>query len=277
MGTGRILVVDDEITVVAVLEGVLEDPWTVATATSAPAALELMRQEGFDLLLVDKNMPEMDGVEMVRALREAGNPIPIVMITGYASPASAAETLNLGIDAYIEKPFGDIFAIRDVVARVLGQRRPRWVPVPAPAANQPGLPLKVLLAARREGLCERLWHVLDPDRDDVVVADEPPDIVAALQRELPDLLVLDVASYWDEFTELITNLRHYAPDTSCVVLSERLALAEIKLLIDLGVKALIDQDSFAERLGDVIRLARYVKLGDNRRDIVRTGPRTQGP
>jgi CheY-like chemotaxis protein len=266
MVTGRILIVDDEPTVLAVLEGVLEDPWIIATADSAPAALELIGREQFDLLLVDKNMPEVDGVALVRTLREAGNAVPIVMITGYASPASAAETLNLGIDAYVEKPFKDIFDVREIGARVRGRREPRWVPVPAASAEQPGPPLKLLVAARSEVVCERLWSLLDPRHDKVVLAAEPAEIVAALQRELPDVLVLDAVSYWDEFAELVTNLRHYAPDMTCAVLSERLPLADIKMLIDLGVKALVDQASFTARLGDIIRRARYVKVGDARHD-----------
>jgi CheY-like chemotaxis protein len=263
MDSGRILIVDDEPTVLAVLEGVLEDPWAIATAESGPAALELIKNDHFDLLLVDKNMPGMDGVELVRTLRDAGNAIRIVMITGYASPASAAETLNLGIDAYIEKPFRDIFDIRDVVARTLGQSRPRWLPVPA-AAAAPAAPLKVVLAARRPEVCARLWVLLNPEIDDVALASEPTEIVAAMERETPDLLVLDCPSYWHEFNELVTNLRHYAPETTCIVISDRLALADIKLLIDLGVKALVDQATFEERLGEVIRQARYVKVGDQR-------------
>ena len=264
MGTGRILIVDDEPTVLAVLEGVLEDPWSIATATSAPAALELLRREQFDLLIVDKNMPEMDGVAMVRALRQAGNAVPIVMLTGYGSPASAAETLNLGIDAYVEKPLKDIFDVREIVAKVLGRRRPRWTPVPASPASRPGASLKVVVATRNTGVCERVWALLERQKDEVILAAEPSEIVTAIQREAPDILVIEAASYWDEFSELVTNLRHFAPDTACVVLSERLALAEIKMLIDLGVNALIDQAGLPERFGDIVGLARYVKLGAQR-------------
>jgi CheY-like chemotaxis protein len=264
MGTGRILIVDDEPTVLAVIEGVLEDPWTVATAPSGPAALELLQREQFDLLIVDKNMPEMDGVQLVRAIRDAGNAVPIVMLTGYASPTSAAETLNLGIDAYLEKPLKDIFDVREIVSKVLARRRPRWTPVPATPSTRPGAALTVLVAARHEGVCDRLWALLEPARDEVVLAAEPAEIVAAIQRDAPDILVIEAASYWDEFTELVTNLRHVAPETACVVLSERLALAEIKMLIDLGVNALIDQAGLPERFGDLVRLARWVKLGAQR-------------
>ncbi len=76
------------------------------TAFADPqAALEALRRESFDVVVSDLKMPGMDGIELLRGLREAGVDTPLILMTAYASVATAVEAMKLGAFDYIQKPF----------------------------------------------------------------------------------------------------------------------------------------------------------------------------
>jgi len=103
----RILVVDDEPTVCQSVEKVLRRRgYDVEQALSAASALDLLeRRDAFDLVLADLMMPQMSGTELLRIVADRWPELPVVVITGYASIASAVETTKLGAVDYLPKPF----------------------------------------------------------------------------------------------------------------------------------------------------------------------------
>ena len=109
-----VLVVDDEPIVLQLFSRVLsEKGLRTRTASSAEEALKLLEQGGIACVLADKNMPGMDGIEMLRRMREAQPHCAFIVMTGYASTESAIEALRLGAVDYLQKPFEDL----DVVAQ----------------------------------------------------------------------------------------------------------------------------------------------------------------
>jgi DNA-binding NtrC family response regulator len=101
----RVLTVDDEQVVVESIRRVLtEEGYEVATSTSPRAGLELLRKDSFDLLLLDIKMPEMDGIEVLKAAREISPETEVLIITGYATIDTAVEAIKLGAFDYLEKP-----------------------------------------------------------------------------------------------------------------------------------------------------------------------------
>lgn len=102
----RILAVDDEPVVldsfrkILVLEG-----YSVDTVESAPEALGLVRKIDYDFVFTDLKMPDMDGIELTKAVKHLRPDIDVVMITGYGTIESAVETMKLGAMDYVEKPF----------------------------------------------------------------------------------------------------------------------------------------------------------------------------
>ena len=109
-----VLVVDDEPIVLQVFSRVLsEKGLRTRTASNAEEALKLLDEGGIACVLADKNMPGMDGIEMLRRVREAQPHCAFIVMTGYASTESAIEALRLGAVDYLQKPFDDL----DVVAR----------------------------------------------------------------------------------------------------------------------------------------------------------------
>lgn len=109
-----ILVVDDEPNLVKVLRGYLEQAgFQVVTAHDGPMALAQHKHEKPDLILLDLNLPGMDGIDVARHLR-ATSKVPIIMVTARVEETDRLIGLELGADDYVTKPFSP----REVVARV---------------------------------------------------------------------------------------------------------------------------------------------------------------
>jgi two-component system alkaline phosphatase synthesis response regulator PhoP len=122
-----ILIVDDEPQLVKVLRGYLEQGgFRVLTAADGPTALAQHKREKPDLVLLDLNLPGLDGLDVARKLR-AGRNVPIIMVTARVDETDRLIGLELGADDYITKPFSP----REVVARVRAVLR-RADSAPAP-------------------------------------------------------------------------------------------------------------------------------------------------
>ncbi|MCD6496745.1 MAG: sigma-54-dependent Fis family transcriptional regulator [Deltaproteobacteria bacterium] len=105
----RILVVDDEFSIRVSLGDLLRhDGYQVEVAESAEAALETLKTQSFDLMMVDIKMPGMDGLEMLKQVKENEPNATVVMMTAYGSIDSAVEAMKLGATDYVVKPFDPV-------------------------------------------------------------------------------------------------------------------------------------------------------------------------
>jgi CheY-like chemotaxis protein len=119
-----VLVVDDEPIVLQLFSRVLsEKGLRTRTASSAEEALKLLEQGGIACVLADKNMPGMDGIEMLRRVREAQPHCAFIVMTGYASTESAIEALRLGAVDYLQKPFEDLDLVAQRIEDAIQQVR----------------------------------------------------------------------------------------------------------------------------------------------------------
>ena len=109
------LVVDDEPAICMLLATLLNTIGIESTrVASAEEALALVETQKFACLITDKNLPGMDGIDLVRAMRVAQPHCACIVITGFASHDSAIEALQLGASDYIEKPFHNSIVIERV-------------------------------------------------------------------------------------------------------------------------------------------------------------------
>lgn len=110
----RILVVDDEISIRMGIREVAEyQGYDVTGAANGREALELCRQQDFDLIIMDIMMPEMDGYEAYRRIREIKD-IPALMLSAKGEEYDKLQGFEAGIDDYVVKPF----SIKELMARV---------------------------------------------------------------------------------------------------------------------------------------------------------------
>jgi two-component system, OmpR family, KDP operon response regulator KdpE len=125
----RILVVDDEPNILSTLTPLLRTRgYEVFTAMSGRAAVESAERDEPDLIVLDLGLPDMDGVEVCRIVRETAN-VPIVVLSARGAEADKVRALDVGADDYVTKPFG----AEELLARIRAALR-RADP---PAGSQP--------------------------------------------------------------------------------------------------------------------------------------------
>src|SRR3989440_3029091 len=122
-----VLVIDDEPVVLDVFQRVLgEKGLSTRLARNGEEALALIEREGFGCVLADKNLPGMDGIEIVRRIRQSQPNCACIVMTAYASTESAVEALRLGAVDYIEKPFDDLDRIAERIDDALRQMKAQY-------------------------------------------------------------------------------------------------------------------------------------------------------
>jgi len=125
---GRVVVVDDERDLAVMLARMLQgEGHEVRVCTRGAGALEPVEQERFDVLLTDVSMPDMDGWEVARRVKEIRPDLPVAVVTGWGSQFEGVDLASRGVDFLLSKPF-TVTAARGLVARALAQ----------PAGAEPG-------------------------------------------------------------------------------------------------------------------------------------------
>lgn len=111
----RILVVEDEPELRLLLKANLEgEGWEIAVAQDGIPALRAHQQRRFDLWILDLMLPEMDGFQVLQALRSEGDEVPVLMLTARGEEASRVQGFETGADDYLVKPF----SILELLGRV---------------------------------------------------------------------------------------------------------------------------------------------------------------
>jgi FixJ family two-component response regulator len=122
-----VLVVDDEAVVLDVLTKLFSRrKIPFVTVNRGEEALKKLRETAFGCLLTDKNLPDVDGLTLIRAARKERPHCACLMMTGYASTESAVEALRLGAVDYLEKPFDDLELVAQKVEKALKTQRTQY-------------------------------------------------------------------------------------------------------------------------------------------------------
>jgi len=123
----RILIVEDEARITAFLEkGLSANGFTTSVAADASEGLALARTGGFDLIVLDLGLPDRDGMEVLRDLREMDTRTPVIILTARDGVTDTVSGLESGADDYVPKPF----QFEELLARVRVRLRERRAPEP---------------------------------------------------------------------------------------------------------------------------------------------------
>ena len=149
---GFLLIVDDIEANRNMLSRRLErQGYVVAIAENGRRALEMLRAETFDLVLLDVMMPEMDGYEVLQRLKadEALRNIPVIMISALSEVDSAVRCIEMGAEDYLPKPFNQTL-LKARIGACLGKKRAKQTELELEAARQ------LLETSRQAGMAEVL-------------------------------------------------------------------------------------------------------------------------
>jgi two-component system KDP operon response regulator KdpE len=118
----RVLVVDDEPAIRRFLRTSLRaEGYDIVEVETGEAALAEVRRRAPDLIVLDLGLPGLDGLEVIRRVREPGSVVPIIVLTSRTDEAGKVEALDLGADDYMTKPFG----VGELLARMRAALRHR--------------------------------------------------------------------------------------------------------------------------------------------------------
>jgi signal transduction histidine kinase len=119
-GVKHLLIVDDEPVILQILKAVFEDePYRLTTAGSGNEALKVIEGEGCDLLITDKNLPDVSGLDLLRIAKQRNPFVEVIIVTGYASLETALTAMELDAFDYILKPLTNVFDIKKKVKQAL--------------------------------------------------------------------------------------------------------------------------------------------------------------
>src|SRR3989475_2326442 len=125
MDPAKILVVDDERSILVLLKEALGQwGYQVTTAASAAEALGILKSELFDALITDIRMPDMSGLELLRAVKKQDESIEVVMMTGYPTIASAVQALQEGAYDELSQPL-ILDDLRHLMSRMIDRKSTR--------------------------------------------------------------------------------------------------------------------------------------------------------
>ncbi len=124
MSKGRILVIDDEdIVRTSCSRALTPEGFEVRLAKNGVEGLKMAGEDTFDLVLTDLKMPDMDGIEVLRKIKETWPKTEVIIVTGYQTVDTAVKAIKLGAYNYIEKPFTPDALVAAVTEALSGRQK----------------------------------------------------------------------------------------------------------------------------------------------------------
>ncbi len=251
----RLLLIDDEPAILASFSLAFGDEgWEVTTSESGEDGVETHVPGKFDLVITDKNLPGMSGVEVVEQIRQRDAAVTIMMLTGFGSTSSAVDTLNAGVDAYEEKPVRDVIRLTARAAAII-KRRQKQLELEAATKRTPPNPFEVLILTTNKKNAKFISADLVGKVDKIAIAADLEQAQTALTERTFGLILAEegLANLCDTI-EAVKNHPHCAP---IAVLGQHLGLDTIMRLVETGVAACIvlpiGSPPCAKRLTDLIK------------------------
>jgi two-component system response regulator HydG len=220
----RLLLVDDERDFrEAVIPGLERRGFTVSQAENGEDALELIRKEGFDVVVLDVKMPGLDGVSVFHEIQRRAPDLPVVILTGHGNVQQAFETSREGIYDYLSKPF-DVDALADVAHRA-ARHGVESRKVEAAAGSHP---IELLFVDDDRDLVVALVPALERQGMRVTVAYDSTQAMAIASRRRFDVALVDVVMAGMHGLTLMNLLRESDPLLQVVVLTGHPSVADAR-------------------------------------------------
>ncbi|MEM9468989.1 MAG: PleD family two-component system response regulator [Pseudomonadota bacterium] len=277
--SARVLVVDDILPNVKLLEAKLaSEYYDVVTATSGPEALDKMKADNPDIILLDVMMPGMDGFEVCQTIKSDPDfaHIPVVMVTALTDVTDRVRGLEAGADDFLSKPLNDTALMARVRSLVrLKMTIDEWrarentasqlgVSEQTPnAMSEPVEGAKVLIVEDMDFEHDKMISTLAQDNDDVTIVPNGPEAMEKVSQEDFDLLVISLNLESEDGLRLCSHLRSSDRTRSIPILmvSEEGDMSRIAHGLEIGahdyILRPIDSNEFLARVRTQIRRKRF--------------------
>jgi CheY-like chemotaxis protein len=195
-----ILLVDDDVDICRNLTDILTDlGYQVDSAHDGPSALELVRRKPYDVALLDLRMPGMDGLTLYREIKRLRAGTVAILVTAYASPATAEEALAAGTWRVVPKPV-EFPALLELVDEALGQ------------------PLVLVVDDDRD-LCANLWDLLRERGYRVCLAHGVSEAAERLADESFKVVLIDLRMPDGDGRDVLRQVREANPQARTILIT----------------------------------------------------------
>lgn len=206
-----LLVDDDELNLKVLARRLLQDGYLVAMAATAAAALDIMDRQHFDLVLLDIDMPGMNGIELLKQIqkRPHADQTRVIMLSALSDPATIKNCLGQGAADYLVKPFIMSLA-RSRIERCLHQTGKTSATASASHTNSG---IRILIVDDDELSRRLLMRQLTDKGFTALGEDSGEEVIERLKAEHVDLVLLDINMPRIPGTRLLKRIRNY-PQTA---------------------------------------------------------------
>ncbi|CAN5634320.1 response regulator [soil metagenome] len=198
--TPTILVVDDDVDICRNMSDILVDlGYDVDTAHDGPSALELAGRKAYDVALLDLKMPGMDGLTLYRRLKEVRAGTVALLVTAFASEATAHEALAAGAWRVVPKPV-DFNGLLGLIDEAVGQ------------------PLLLIVDDDRD-LCTNLWDIFRQRGFRVSLAHDEIEAAASLRESQYHVVLIDMRLPGSDGSSVFRQVREASPDARTLLIT----------------------------------------------------------
>ncbi|HSW14855.1 MAG TPA: response regulator [Solimonas sp.] len=275
----RILFIDDEPRILLSLKAMFRNDYDVETAVGGAAGIEQIKAQDFDVIVSDQRMPDVTGVDVLRAARELRPRSVRLLLTGYSDLTAIIGCINEGeIFRFISKPWGNTELRATIAAAVAAAdvvpplNQP---PTPAPAGSKPGASGVALLILDEDAASRsQLKRTLENDRV-VYEAGSVDEALEQLATHPIGVIVTELVVGGEVLTQLLGALRQHHPALVVVVLTSHADAGHSITLINQGqIYRLLLKPVSESVLRGTINIAsrRYEMLQQHPEQIQRAAP-----
>jgi DNA-binding NtrC family response regulator len=211
----QLLVVDDQINLLTTLKFIFEDHgYEVSMVSSGKQALRSVKEKNFDLVLLDINMPEMDGLETFREIKKISSATAVIMMTGNRENIQIKKSIEEGAITVVYKPFA-VQKLMDIMGKVLQK------------------PLVLIVDDRRDDRA-MLKNILELENFRIIEAKDGMEAAQKVQTGNFDICLVDFNMPGLNGLETIVKIKQINPKAGVILMSGTFLENEIKAELESG-------------------------------------------
>lgn len=250
----RLLMVDDEEEfLVSSSQALGRRGFDVDVAPNGITALEMVEQQKFDVIVLDVKMPDIDGIQVFKEIRQKFPGLPVILLTGYGSITDAFHTSKEGVADYLFKPIeiDDLAtSIRRAVEKAENQQTQDNKRKPE---AEPAEPIQVMLVDDEAQFLDSMKRVLIRRNMEVTTAESGTEALELLKEHQIDVVVLDLKMPGLDGMEVLRRINSSYPNVEVVILTGHPSVETALEVIDLGANEYLRKPPEVDDLVAAIR------------------------